>query len=119
MEQPKLNMHTRVIKEAGYEEALLGLSLSFNADLERMPKRAEKLAPLDKGHNKCLESIAVWLDVRAPRYWWQEYDTYRVGVTKQSESTMQDNRQPESKRDSTLLPMPVIYFTSDHMWTRL
>ncbi|MCK9240314.1 hypothetical protein [Desulfocurvus sp.] len=49
---------------------------------------AEKLAPLDKGHNKVLESMCVWLDVRMPRYWWQEFDTYRVGVTKQSESTM-------------------------------
>lgn len=30
----------------------------------------------------------VWLNIRAPRYWWQEFDTYRVGVTKQSGSTI-------------------------------
>ena len=40
------------------------------------------------GHNKFLETITLTLDVKAPRYWWQEFDTYRVGVTKQSESTM-------------------------------
>ena len=37
-------MQVRVIAKAGYEEALLGLSLSHNAQLERMPKVAEKLA---------------------------------------------------------------------------
>ncbi len=40
------------------------------------------------GHNKFLEAIVVWLDVSAPRYFWQQFDTYRIGVTKQSESTM-------------------------------
>ena len=34
-----------------------------------------------------MESIMVWLDVTAPRYWWQECDTYRH-TTKQSESSM-------------------------------
>jgi hypothetical protein len=32
--------------------------------------------------------MIVWLDIEAPRYWWQQFDTYRIGVTKQSESTM-------------------------------
>lgn len=81
-------MEVKILKEAGYQEALLGLSLSYNAPAERMHKRAEKLAPLDGGHNKFLESIVVWLDITAPRYWWQQFDTYRAGVTKQSESTM-------------------------------
>ena len=47
-----------------------------------------RLAPKGGGHNKFLESIQVWLDISAPRYFWSEYDTYRVGMTKQSESTM-------------------------------
>jgi thymidylate synthase ThyX len=53
-----------------------------------MPAVARRLAFLGDGHNKFLESIVVWLDVVAPRYFWQEFDTYRVGVTRQSESTM-------------------------------
>ena len=81
-------MKVIVMKEAGYEEAMYGISLSFNSDVGRMPDRAEKLAGLDKGHNKFLESICVWLDIDAPRYWWSQFDTYRIGVTKQSESTM-------------------------------
>lgn len=52
-----------------------------------MPKLALKLATKDYGHNKFLESIYLWLLVTAPRYFWQEADTYRIG-TKQSESTM-------------------------------
>jgi hypothetical protein len=28
------------------------------------------------------------MDIEAPRGFWQEYDTYRVGITKQSDSTM-------------------------------
>lgn len=81
-------MKVRILKEAGYEEAMLGLSLNKNQLLELMPQVAEKLATKDGGHNKYLESIQVWLDITAPRYWWSQFDTYRVGVTKQSESTM-------------------------------
>ena len=81
-------MKVNVLKEAGREEALLGLSLSYNAPIEKMGKVAERLSPKDGGHNKFLESIAVWLDITAPRYWWQQFDTYRVGTSRQSESTM-------------------------------
>jgi len=81
-------MKISVLKEAGYEEALLGISLSYNSPLSRMPRRAAALAPLDGGHNKFLEHIYVWLDIQAPRYWWSQFDTYRVGTSKQSESTM-------------------------------
>jgi hypothetical protein len=53
-----------------------------------MPKVALGLASRDGGHNKFLESMIVWMDVDAPRYWWSEADTYRVGTSKQSDSTM-------------------------------
>ncbi len=78
--------------EAGYEPALYGMSLSHSLDMEYpltedKVARAKKLAPLQGGHNKFLESIMLWVDVDAPRYWWQQADTYRLS-TKQSESTM-------------------------------
>lgn len=81
-------MRVIVMNEAGYDEAMLGLSLSHNQPVENMPLVADGLVARGGSHAKFLESIAVWLDIRAPRYWWQEFDTYRVGVTKQSESTM-------------------------------
>ena len=76
----------KVLREAGHEEALLGMSLSHGTCKDRAA-RAARLAPKQGGHNKFLESIILWLDVRAARYWWQQADTYRV-ATKQSESTM-------------------------------
>lgn len=75
------------VDEAGYEAALQGLAHNKKQETEKMPVVAERLAGKDGGHNKFLESMIVWLDVRAPRYWWQEADTFRLS-TKQSESTM-------------------------------
>ena len=81
-------MRVKILHEAGYNEAMLGLSLSHNQPVENMPDAADRLAGKDGGHNKFLESIVVWLDIIAPRYWWAQFDTYRSGITKQSESTM-------------------------------
>lgn len=96
-------IEVKVIGEGGYEAAMFGMGLSFGVcsgmdfndflnnkvDVqERMSKVFENNAAKDGGHNKFLESMQIWLDVNAPRFWWSEADTYRVGSTKQSESTM-------------------------------
>ena len=39
-------------------------------------------------HRKFLRQIFVSVDITAPLYWWKEADTYTVGVTKNSTSTM-------------------------------
>lgn len=39
-------------------------------------------------HRKYLRMIQVWADIYAPRFWWSEYDTYRIGTSANSESTM-------------------------------
>ena len=39
-------------------------------------------------HRKFLRQIFVSVDITAPLYWWKEADTYQVGVTKNSTSTM-------------------------------
>jgi len=39
-------------------------------------------------HRKYLRQIWVWADIYAPRFWWSEYDTYRIGTAANSESTM-------------------------------
>jgi len=93
-------MQVTVLDEYGYDLALLGLSLSYKQDTERMPEVARRLAFKGGGHNKFLESIMLWLDITAPRYWWQQFDTYRVGVTKQSESTMHTmTKRPLTQED--------------------
>jgi hypothetical protein len=81
-------MKVNVLSEHGYDEAILGLSLSYNIAISDAETVALTLAPKGKGHNKFLESICIWLDIDAPRSWWQQFDTYRTGMTKQSESTM-------------------------------
>lgn len=73
--------------EHGYKEAMIGLSFNKKRTTAEMRAVAKKLAFMDRGHNKFLEAIYLWLEVRASRYWWQEADTYRIS-TKQSESTM-------------------------------
>lgn len=88
-------MKMEIIEEHGFYPAMKGLSRSFNQPLENMPQVALRLASKDGGHNKFLESMVVWLDIEAPRFWWSEFDTYRAGVTKQSDSTMHTlKRQP-------------------------
>ena len=90
-------MRVRIISEHGYSEALFGLGLSHGAtsgesphdfNIARMERVALKLAGKGGGHDKFLRQIAVWLDITAPLYWWKQFDTYKVGTTAQSESTM-------------------------------
>ena len=39
-------------------------------------------------HRKFMRQIFISLDITAPLYWWKEYDTYKVGTTANSTSTM-------------------------------
>ncbi len=99
-------MRVLVLEEHGHDSALLGLSLSHRQDPAKMPVVARRLALLGDGHNKFLESIVVWLDIAAPRYFWQEFDTYRIGVTRQSESTMHTMTQRPLAQADFAHPVP-------------
>lgn len=103
--------------ESGYEAALYGMSLSHSLGIdfpldESRVSRAAKLAPMQGGHNKCLEAIMLWLDVNAPRYWWQQADTYRIS-TKQSESTMHTILKGELGVEHFAVPPPASWL--DHL----
>ena len=39
-------------------------------------------------HRKFMRQIIVSMDITAPLYWWKEFDTYKVGTTANSTSTM-------------------------------
>lgn len=39
-------------------------------------------------HRKFLRQIPILVDIKAPLYWWKEFDTYKIGTTANSESTM-------------------------------
>ena len=95
-------MQVKVINESGYRMALMGIGLSYGLtsgkDIEelalgyklfdRLEGIAKKLAHKGNAENKFLRQIVVTLDIEAPIYWWKQADTYKVGTTAQSESTM-------------------------------
>ena len=89
-------MRYELIECHGYKTSVLGMMLSygktsydnFEATTEDIDRLAAKLAPMDGGHNKFLEQIQYWILIQAPLFWWKQFDTYRVGVSKSSESTM-------------------------------
>ena len=49
---------------------------------------SDKLMKAGPVHGKHLRFIQVWANIDAPMYWWKEFDTYRMGVEKNSCSTM-------------------------------
>ena len=51
-------------------------------------KLAKALIKAGKEHRKFLRQIMVCVDITAPRYWWSEFDTYKIGTTANSCSTM-------------------------------
>lgn len=55
---------------------------------ERLATVMKRLAGIGNGEDKFLRQIPVCYNIQAPLYWWSEMDTYKVGTTAQSESTM-------------------------------
>lgn len=49
---------------------------------------ARKLIDAGPSHRKFMRQIFVSIDIEAPLYWWKEFDTYKVGTTANSCSTM-------------------------------
>lgn len=96
-------------KVMGIENALVGMRLPMSKDSDEAYMKAvnslkdreasvelgKKLIRADsnaKGHgqpnSKFLRMIHVQVAVTAPLYWWKEFDTYKVGTTANSTSTM-------------------------------
>ena len=48
----------------------------------------KKLSKAGSDHAKFLRMINVTVDITAPRYWWIEFDTYKIGTVANSCSTM-------------------------------
>ena len=63
----------------GSKEFIIGKN-----DLELMQKLIRAGTP----HRKFMRQIFVSVDITAPLYWWKEFDTYKVGTTANSTSTM-------------------------------
>ena len=48
----------------------------------------KRLRDAGTDHRKFMRMITVYVDITAPLYWWKEFDTYKVGTTANSTSTM-------------------------------
>lgn len=95
-------MEIKALIVRGWKPALEGMRLSFNSqvettfsgdvimrDLASSDRRLlYKLINEGDSASKCLRFVVAWFDITAPRYWWQQFDTYKIGVERLSASTM-------------------------------
>lgn len=86
------------IEVAGFEPAIRGMRNPMNSwdrsdsdgteigenDLDLM----QRLAKAGPEHRKYARMIVVYMDITAPRYWWPEFDTFKIGTVANSCSTM-------------------------------
>lgn len=49
---------------------------------------ALRLIGIGDDHGKYLRQIPIAVDITAPEYWWWEFDTYKIGTTANSTSSM-------------------------------
>ena len=105
-------MKIELMHMQGIEPALIGVGLSYGLTSEhsflrhvpeekknRIVQIAGNLAKKGGGEDKFLRQIICWWDVKAPRFWWCEADTYKVATTAQSESTMHTIMHRELTQD--------------------
>lgn len=71
-----------------------GLNIGEN-DLNLM----KNLVRAGSDHSKFMRMITVTLDITAPRYYWTELDTYKVGTVRNSCSTMHKIHEKEFTSD--------------------
>lgn len=82
----------------GFESAMRGMRNPMNSwhknDThgnvigENDLKLLQQLTKAGPDHRKVLRQMMISCDITAPLYWWKEFDTYKVGVTTNSTSTM-------------------------------
>lgn len=58
-----------------------------------------RLSKAGTDHRKFMRMIVVYADIIAPRYWWTEFDTYKIGTVANSCSTMHKIHEKEFTLD--------------------
>ena len=83
---------------AGFEPAIYGMR-NPHESWHKSDSHEDKIGDADKKlaldliaggsvHCKFRRQIVTWASITAPLYWWKQLDTYRIGVEKDSCSTM-------------------------------
>lgn len=103
----------KLCTDCGFDHNWCGNTSRFvigKNDLELM----KKLYDAGAEHRQYLRQIFVSMDITAPLYWWKEFDTYKIGTTSNSCSTMHKIHAKEFELDD---------FSTDHLidfsWNRL
>ncbi len=107
-------MKVKVVEIGGLHPALTAMRYSFKSTPATRTTRIDHLPQSDSGfgegaliavygddldllerlvlcgdsHAKVCRMITVWVELTLPRYMWSEFDTYKVGTTAMSESTV-------------------------------
>ncbi len=121
----------------GFEHALRGMRNPMNSwnksdswfyELDKVGyigkndlELAKKLIGAGSEHRKFLRQIFVSVDITAPLFYWKEFDTYKIGTTANSTSTMHKllstpiTKECFEMGDNADLPLPEIgqYFTTN------
>ena len=93
----------------GLASALMGMGLNFYLsseydswqsvppeEQEHIRRVSASLASKSPSESKWLRGVCYAWSIKAPRFWWTEMDTYKVGTVAQSESTMRILRMGRS-----------------------
>ena len=78
-----LNSWNRIDTDVLNKTSLVDIELGDN-DYDLM----KRLTKAGKDHRKFMRMMNVYMDITAPLYWWKEFDTYKIGTTANSCSTM-------------------------------
>lgn len=100
-------MEVKILDVKGFEIAARAIRLAYNSKPQNITPKLHKskfagteqlnhddynlmlkLLNNNDSHSKGLRMIQVWLEITAPRFWWAEFDTYKVGTVTCSESTV-------------------------------
>lgn len=113
---------------SGFEDAFRGMRNPLNswdksdsefeypADIgENDLKLAKRLIESGNDHGKFMRFIDVCMDIKAPLYWWKEFDTYKVGTVANSCSTMHTIHKRPFVFDDFSIDEGVFYRTMDIM----
>lgn len=80
-----MNSWAKMDSEYRFDDAIPGIFFYLGENDRDLMKRLCKGGPV---HAKFRRMITVYVDITAPLYWWKEFDTYKVGTTANSCSTM-------------------------------
>ena len=75
-----------------YQNGYRGMNIDHHATIDYIGPNdmdlCQRLGHAGPEHRKYMRQIFISVDITAPLYWWKEADTYKVGTTANSTSTM-------------------------------